>query len=184
MTHKRDQQWDIKCVCQVDILEVKNIFSHISEDLWNNDIARQQIFEVHKSTQTIIINEYSIDWCGTEYNPFLKFPEFFKPIRHIAEKLEQIYNGKKARCLLVKLKSNSTILPHVDSGYYLENCHRCHIPIITNPEVFFSVGEATIHMREGSVYEINNSHMHSVYNKSEHDRIHLIIDILPNALLN
>jgi hypothetical protein len=41
----------------------------------------------------------------------------------------------------------------------------------------------TIHMKEGIWYEINNQLPHSVLNGSNVDRVHMIVDILPDEML-
>jgi hypothetical protein len=41
------------------------------------------------------------------------------------------------------------------------------------------VNKESENMAEGYIYEINNSKIHSVYNGGSENRIHLIIDILP-----
>jgi hypothetical protein len=55
-----------------------------------------------------------------------------------------------------------------------------HFPIVTNDKVLFTVGSQTVNMQEGMLYEINNRRKHSVANRGDADRIHLIIDfVLP-----
>jgi aspartyl/asparaginyl beta-hydroxylase (cupin superfamily) len=54
------------------------------------------------------------------------------------------------------------------------------LPIITNDEVWFTVGSESINMRPGELYEVNNRRVHSVENKGAEDRVHLILDfVLP-----
>jgi aspartyl/asparaginyl beta-hydroxylase (cupin superfamily) len=56
-------------------------------------------------------------------------------------------------------------------------CNRVHIPIITNKDVFFKIEDQIKQLKEGEMWEINNSErLHSVENNSNKDRIHLIID--------
>jgi aspartyl/asparaginyl beta-hydroxylase (cupin superfamily) len=65
----------------------------------------------------------------------------------------------------------------MDSGYSLESCNRIHIPIITNNEVYFTVGGERKNLKDGEMWQINNNNkMHSVENNSNQDRIHLITD--------
>ena len=78
---------------------------------------------------------------------------------------------------MVKLKARKRIPPHVDAGMSLNLAKRIHVPIVTTDEVVFTVGGEIKKMREGEMWEINNSQkQHSVHNKSRHDRIHLIFD--------
>jgi aspartyl/asparaginyl beta-hydroxylase (cupin superfamily) len=75
------------------------------------------------------------------------------------------------------LKSNSKIDKHIDAGKSLSICHRVHIPIITNKNVLFEIDNEIKNLKEGEMWEINNSEkIHSVVNNSNTDRIHLIVD--------
>jgi tetratricopeptide (TPR) repeat protein len=82
--------------------------------------------------------------------------------------------------ILAKLVAGGTIPKHTDAGFSLLNCHRVHLPIITNDDVIFSVGGEDINMQVGELWEINNGTEHAVENRSAEDRIHLIVDWMPN----
>jgi tetratricopeptide (TPR) repeat protein len=89
-------------------------------------------------------------------------------------------NGFIVRMLLAKLLAGGDIPNHTDAGYSLLNSHRVHIPIITNGKVVFVVGGEEKNMQVGEFWEINNGLDHSVENRSDEDRIHLIVDWMPN----
>jgi quercetin dioxygenase-like cupin family protein len=58
--------------------------------------------------------------------------------------------------------------------------NRMHIPIITHPDVTFQVGRDVKHLKPGEIWEINNNKkLHGVNNKSNIDRIHMLIDWKP-----
>jgi hypothetical protein len=107
--------------------------------------------------------------------------DIFSLVYPIILELEKRMVGVSARVLLIKLNANSKVFVHKDSGDYLSTVRRFHIPIITNEKVSYTVGGETIHMPEGSCYEINNLRLHSVDNDSDYDRIHLLIDIMPES---
>jgi len=65
----------------------------------------------------------------------------------------------------------------------LINSHRVHIPIVTNDQITFMVGGEEKQMKVGEVWEINNATFHRVMNESNEDRIHLILDWVPNVTL-
>ena len=98
----------------------------------------------------------------------------------IIEELEKRFDSKVARSMLIRLPAGEKILPHPDSGHYLMSVHRCHIPVQTNPDVLFTVGSTTINMKVGQGYEINNSKWHRVENNGTTDRMHLLVDLMPN----
>ena len=77
---------------------------------------------------------------------------------------------------LTKLKAKQNIDLHQDLGKSLENCFRTHIPIITNPDVYFIVDGESKNMKVGEIWQIDNRKPHMVMNKSDFDRVHLIVD--------
>jgi aspartyl/asparaginyl beta-hydroxylase (cupin superfamily) len=93
-------------------------------------------------------------------------------------------NGKIMRALLVKLTSGKSIRPHVDTvGFSLVIGRRIHIPIQTNNNCFFTVGDDRRNLKLGELWEINNDKkMHSVENFGDTDRIHLIVDWIEESL--
>ncbi len=88
-------------------------------------------------------------------------------------------DGYVVRTLLTRLKPRGMIPPHVDTGYSLLNCRRIHIPVFSTERVEFTVGGEQLSMKEGEVWEINNAREHSVVNRGNQGRVHLIIDWVP-----
>ena len=78
---------------------------------------------------------------------------------------------------LLKLKSGAIIKPHKDHELSFENGEaRLHFPVFTNEGVEFFVEDELLRMREGQCWYINANLQHSVANKGETDRIHLVVD--------
>jgi hypothetical protein len=90
--------------------------------------------------------------------------------------IEEYCPGEPKRVMLVSLPGGCNVKEHIDRGYHLENCHRIHVPIITNSEVLFLCDGVRVPMNVGSVVDFNNNTRHEVINKSLQNRIHLIID--------
>jgi aspartyl/asparaginyl beta-hydroxylase (cupin superfamily) len=73
-----------------------------------------------------------------------------------------------------------TVIPkHFDkiTNNSFKKSHRIHVPILTNDEVYFIIGDARCVAEVGKAYEINNRKQHGVENKGDTDRVHLIFDI-------
>ena len=51
---------------------------------------------------------------------------------------------------------------------------------MTHPDVNFQVDGERFTLEEGHLYELNNTRRHSVRNESSLDRVHLLVDMLPN----
>lgn len=134
----------------------------------------------HVYTNTYIIQDHPLTWTfGSKINSMPKDQNVMSIISDIVKDLEDEVVGKAARILLVKLSAGRDVNEHIDSGDYLSTVRRYHIPIITNDKVFYTVNSETINMKKGECWEINNLKPHSVLNNSEKDRVHLLIDILP-----
>lgn len=165
---------------EIDVTQIKNKLIETGENIWLEHTLRQSIFDAHKHTQTIELM-WDMDSLG-ENRKGKTHPNFYKfNIDSLLNDLKPIYEKKYGegdfiRVLLVKLKKESKITPHVDTGDSLVLCKRTHIAVITNPNVIFTVGGESKNMKEGDIWEINNQSVHSVDNGSNDDRIHFIID--------
>jgi hypothetical protein len=118
-------------------------------------------------------NKFLTNKKTKEYNLF-DIDSFLQKIKKLY--VNQYGLGEFKRIILTKLNANSNIDMHQDLGASLENCIRTHIPIITNSNVYFVVGGEKKNMKIGEIWEIDNKKPHMVINKSNFDRVHLIID--------
>jgi hypothetical protein len=165
----------------IDVELIKNKLAQISQAEWNKS-GREKTFEAHRQTKSLMLI-YDEDF--RHYNPtyqgiYSKFEAELKPLLEtIAENFQ--HNGFVVRMVLAKLQGHGSIPVHTDSGYSLLKCHRIHIPIVSNERSFFMVGGERKVMHEGEMWEINNATLHAVDNQSDEDRIHLIIDWVPNS---
>jgi len=162
---------------KIKINNIKNIVNSFNDELWNNFSFRQKTFEVHKETKTIPLI-FDTDFRLKDPTYLNEYEIFKNEFKLLKNKLTKIYGkGFIIRAILVMLKSNSKIDRHIDSGESLSVCHRVHIPIITNKNVLFEIDNEIKNLKEGEMWEINNSEkIHSVVNNSDADRIHLIVD--------
>jgi hypothetical protein len=162
---------------KIKIKSFRDKINNFNNKLWDDFDFRQKTFEVHKETKTIpLIFDTDFRLNNPTYlNEYKTFKDEFEIIEN---KLKEIYGkGFIIRAILVLLKSNSKINRHIDIGKSLSICHRIHIPIITNKNILFEIDNEIKNLKEGEMWEINNSKkMHSVINNSNTDRIHLIVD--------
>jgi hypothetical protein len=82
---------------------------------------------------------------------------------------------------LMKLAAEAYIKPHkdYDSGYE-DGMFRIHIPVITNSQVEFLLDGERVVMNPGECWYTNVNFEHSVANKGEEDRVHLVLDFTRN----
>lgn len=155
----------------------------IPDEKWLEFTFRQnQESKYHMNTLTIPLIFFDINLpIHTSHKNHEKHP-YYSIFKQDLDKVQAFidvkYNsvGSIIRAMIVTLQPKSSILRHFDIPYFHKSSQKFHIPIITNDEVFFSVDTDTVNMRVGEVWEINNLKYHSVDNKSDQKRVHLIVD--------
>ncbi|REH43432.1 aspartyl/asparaginyl beta-hydroxylase [Tenacibaculum gallaicum] len=82
---------------------------------------------------------------------------------------------------LLRLGVGAEIKPHRDYKLgYEDGSFRLHIPIVTNNNVQFILNDKQLNMLPGECWYTNVNYVHSVTNKGNEDRIHLVIDLERN----
>jgi hypothetical protein len=185
--NKATEAFNFNKISDFDVTNIKRLVSELTEEDWLENTTRQKYFKtVHASTNTYFLADCSLDWeikDGYETQLIRPESEMWAAVYPIVKLLEDYHDGKVGRVIIPKLFAGTKIPSHKDSGEYLEIVRRHHIAIITNDDIFFSVGDETINMREGEIWEINNNLNHAVDNNSDIDRVHVIIDIIPNTYI-
>jgi hypothetical protein len=171
---------NFRYICEFDVSKLQSLIPAESDPIWNM-LERHNEYIVHKDTKTIVVNDFDINWNGEGY-PSKRMDignkELEDEVWNIGEQLSKMFNMRIGRLLLINLKPKSRVYPHIDTGLYLASVKRLHIPIITNDNVFFRVGEEIINMKNGHCTEVNNMRVHGVQNQSDTARIHLLCDLL------
>lgn len=186
MKNKVDRDFNFNYFTSFDVEPLSNRVKEFSKE-WEIDTSRQNtIYEgrpnPHVNTNTYIIQDSSLYWeRGSLFSKETLDKDMYDMVYPIVKKLEDRMVGQSARVLLIKLNANSKVFVHKDSGDYLSSVRRFHIPLITNESVSYTVDDEKIHMEQGKCYEINNMKIHSVNNDSNYDRVHLLIDIMPES---
>ncbi len=163
-----------------DVEPIRNRIEQIPDAKWLES-ERQQRFDIHSNTRSLdLIHFFRDENTKPDYREL--YFELENELKPVVDCIANYYqnNGFLVRMLLTKMPPGSAIPEHVDSGPALINCHRVHIPITTNDKVVFMVGGEKKYMQAGEFWEINNALEHSVENHGDKDRIHLIIDWMPN----
>lgn len=165
---------------KVDITNIKSFINSLTDEDWDAWKHRQNSYHFHSKTKT-----YPLSWVkylddDDSLNIIIKnkFSKIWDILSPELTKLEKYYRGRCTNVMFAKLLSGEKINPHVDNRHLL-NFYRCHLPIVTNNDIFFYINYNQYKLREGIFYKINNFLVHSVENNSTEDRIHLIVDILP-----
>lgn len=167
------------------IEQIEKFITSLDEewDLWTH---RQKVYIDHGNVKT-----YPLLWSDENINNNTidvikknKNANIWNILKKEVDFLCEHYDGKIIKMMFTKLPKNKMITYHTDSGFLLINSHRLHLPIVTNKNVYFIIELNSYNMKKGFWYEFDNTKLHSVINDSDEDRIHLILDVIPNGVLN
>ena len=178
--------FDFKGLGNIDIEQTLYNLNTFTEEQWTEHSYRNEDFRAHSMTNTI-----EILWDPTCLKTGLagkKNKANYNQIDFdsIKQQLQPIYTehygpGWFIRALIPRLEPGGSIPIHRDGGKSLMEVKRTHIPLVTNENIFFKVGDTTKNLKPGEVWEINNAKEHAVNNDSKEHRIHLIVDYLPKS---
>ena len=171
----------------VDCAVLTDAVNDLDEAAWTEKEYRQKSFNVHRSTQSIVLCFIDLDeWP----NLAIARDVGWEPLGASAEPvMETIISrsyrpgGAVIRAMAVRLPAGARITPHVDEHESLRLSHRIHLPLVTNHRVRFFIDGVPHRFEPGRAVEVNNQMSHSVMNDGLSDRIHFIFDYLPPGRL-
>ena len=84
----------------------------------------------------------------------------------------------------MRLKAGGHIYRHSDPLHTISNTlTRIHVPVVTSAAVSFLENDSAIPLCPGEAWVIDVRFPHQVENRSDHDRVHLVIDLLRDHAL-
>ena len=167
----------------VDISGLSESILKQEEPAWNEDLYRQEAFEVHRQTESIILLFVDTEkWPQTVVSKepgWDRLADVALPLMNSIISKSYPPGGLIIRAMAAKLLAGGKITPHVDRHPSFHAGHRIHVPITTNPRVRFMIDGQPYQLKPGQAYEINNQQNHSVMNRGKEDRITFIFDYVP-----
>lgn len=165
---------------QMDVAALKAAVLAIPEELWNAENAdKPNRFEALDVTRHIVFRFVSSfrDWRDSYDRPlWAEWRHLLEPVMQAATAEYGYDRGVFPRVMLARMAAGGVIQPHRDANPAAKWPHKIHVPIITNDRVIFRVEGAQCIMPEGKAFEVNNMGTHSVENRGETDRVHLIFE--------
>jgi len=114
-----------------------------------------------------------IELVGKETDHVREFPEMLQVRDFFRCPVEQL--------MFYAVRPGTALQPHRDmSGNLPFGRLRFHVPIVTHPEVEFVVGGKRVDMRPGELWALDTSYEHSVRNRSDQVRVHLVAEVVAN----
>jgi hypothetical protein len=169
----------INDITTVDVSALVELCS--SPDLdWDSWDFRQKTYPQHKTTKTLPLLFLKNGNHPNQTELIEQYPQppaLEEAVQMCVQPLLDYFNGYAVKLMFSKLLVGGHISPHRDSGITLETIHRCHLPIITDPDVDFIIDGTVYNFPVGQWREFDNQRPHEVVNRSTIDRIHLMCDV-------
>ena len=172
----------IRSLGHVDCRRLTELVLAADESAWHADNRRQDDYEVHVETQSIILVFFT-GWPTVSVAHGKGWDAFGAAAMPIMEEIVAAHyppGGMVLRVILARLLPNCRIEEHYDTHPSFSIAHRIHVPLLTNPMVEFTVGSERIATRTHHAFELNNKMAHAVANHGDSARVHLIFDYAPN----
>ena len=164
----------------IDISDLREAILAIPEAVWDAENAEKpNKFEALDRTRHIVFRfvNSTRDWRGSHDRPlWAGWRERLLPVMEQATRPYGYAHAVYPRVMLARMAPGGIIHPHVDANPAAKWPHKIHIPILTNAQVGFLIGDTVHHFPEGMAVEVDNLGRHAVRNDGPTDRIHLIFE--------
>lgn len=171
----------------VDVGPLADAILSLDKDAWREEQYRQQAFEVHRETQSIVLAFVNLEaWPAIEIRKeagWDRLADVAVPVMHGIIEKHYPKGGTIVRAMAARLLAGGKIRPHIDTHPSFHCGHRIHVPVTTNSRVRFMIDGRPHRLEVGRAYEINNQKNHSVMNKGAEDRVTFIFDYIPPGAL-
>lgn len=167
----------------IDAAALREAIFDQEDAAWLEDESRQKRFYMHDQTRSLIL--LTLDdtkWPDrhvTKGPGWERIADVAMPVMEEIIKKHYATGGDVVRAVVASLRAGANIKAHTDGHKSFHSAHRIHVPISTNPKVWFTIGGLPYQFKVGEAYEINNQKQHSVVNKGDEDRITFIFDYVP-----
>lgn len=166
----------------IDATALRDVALAQDEAAWREQELRQQRYDVHHHTDSIVLLFCTEDWPDpvvTREPGWDRLATSAEPVMTALLARGYPPGGTILRAMAARLRPGGRIRPHVDALASFAAAHRLHVPLTAGPGVRFTIDGRPCPMTVGEAYEINNQRPHSVMNLSGEPRISFIFDYLP-----
>jgi hypothetical protein len=153
----------------------------LDDAVWLRDERRQQDYDVHAQTRSLILL-FCTGWPTLQVSRASGWELLSADAVPV---MDSILNGnyppggRILRAMMARLPPGGRIARHKDSHPSFAIAHRIHVPLLTNPDVEFIVGDERVPPRPQFAFELNNHMYHQVANRGTTPRVHFIFDYAP-----
>jgi hypothetical protein len=167
----------------IDTTALRDAILAQEDAAWHEEEYRQETYHHHDQTQSIVlVFTDGSNWPNKVVHKrpgWERLGDVAVPVMQEIIKKHYPTGGEVIRAMAAKLLAGGKIKTHCDVHESFHCGHRIHVPITTNPRVWWSIDGRPYQFEVGQAYELNNQKQHSVTNKGNEDRITFIFDYVP-----
>jgi len=165
----------------VDIAQLREAVLAIPESVWDakNQNKPNRGYDAVNAARHITFRFITShrDWReSADWPLWQQWRERLLPVMEQATRPYGYVRAVYPRVMLARMAPGDEIRPHVDANPAAQWPHKIHVPLLTNTQVGFRIGDTIYHLPEGEAIEVNNLGIHAVRNEGTTDRIHLIFE--------
>jgi orotate phosphoribosyltransferase len=156
------------------------------ENAWLADTSRQTKVAAQRETESIFLRvaakRRDIDLRENQETRSTLMCDAFPLAVAFMESVAQEFGSTLERATIVRLKPNSTVDRHIDTGAYYFLRDRFHLVLASAKGSVLSSGDEQVRMWPGELWWFDNKQHHWAQNEGDQWRIHYIFDLLANGL--
>ena len=178
-----DIQVPLRDLGAIDATALRSAILTQQDIAWHEDRTRQESFYVHDQTRSIVM--IALDDDSWPVGPVTRGPGWQRIAHAALPVMQEIVTkhypagGEVIRAIAASLEAGSNIRAHSDIHQSFHCAHRIHVPITTNPKVWYTLHGRPYQLKPGRAFELNNQAQHSVTNRGTEERITFIFDYIP-----
>lgn len=175
----------IRALGPVDVSRLKAVVEKVSEQVWNaENSAKENAFAEFHHTRHIVFRfiegrrDHRVSYDTQAWGAWQGL------VRPVLDAIAARYGFSDPdfpKVMLARLAAGHEIDSHIDGADTNRYTHKIHVPLQTNSQAYFDLGDETHVLAEGQAYEVNNLIPHGVRNEGAADRIHLIFELYDRA---
>lgn len=148
------------------------------------DTYSQKMYSVlHSSSYNFTLARTPFDKPSQDRKLLNTDSPIFSITMNEVQKLEQLYDATAKIVVFLKMKANSSNPVHSDVSNLFQISHRCYLPLKTNNQSYIEIENNNYQTPVGKWVEIDNLRPYrSINNSDTEERIHLMVDLVPNVL--
>ncbi|WP_339924719.1 aspartyl/asparaginyl beta-hydroxylase domain-containing protein [uncultured Cyclobacterium sp.] len=175
----------VRVLGEVDVLPLLQLLPELMQQ-WDTDAA----INPNKKYSLAQVNHINFRWSNKKSDPvdyfdlplWEKYRTILLPIMKQAVKPFGYKSGYFPRVMFAKMQPGTIIPEHIDGNTRGWIPHKIHVPMITNPDVAFTIRGVSYNFTKGTAVEVDNSGLHGVKNTGKTARIHFIFEYLDGSI--